>query len=243
MANFALHLPARDLEVLDILARHGQATTGQLTRLLWTDGVADWQGRRARRTLARLANWGLVARTRLPVGGQYGGSRGYLYQPTSAKAKPLSPHMLALTELYVRLVEADRARVLELSDFSPEPECHRTVSGIELKPDATIRISTQGRYRRCFIELDRGTEWAGEIGRKLSAYTSARNLWPEGEVFPAVFFIVQHDLPGREAKRAEDLTGMIQAHPAGQLFNVCRYDQAITALVGTNPPTAIRRPA
>ena len=35
-------------------------------------------------------------------------------------------HTLAVTELYVRLREAERAGTLELLEFEPEPECWRS---------------------------------------------------------------------------------------------------------------------
>ena len=244
MTSFAAPLSLRDLQILDTLDQHHGATSGQLVRLHFADGKAAYRDHRARRTMRRLEAWLLVSATELPSGSSVGGGRGFLYQLSGAKK--ISPrqlrHTLALTELYVRLIEADRAGILELSDVIPEPRCHQTVGPVELRPDDSVRIGVGARYRRCFIELDCGSESGTEIGRKLSAYTTARNLWAKGEVFPHVVFVVQHDLPQREARRAEALTRIIQAHPAGHLFHVCRFDQAITALVGAGPSTAIRRP-
>jgi Replication-relaxation len=247
MTSFAAPLSARDLQILDTLDQHRRATSGQLVRLHFADGLAAYRDHRARRTMLRLEGWRLVSATKLPIGSSIGGSRGFLYRLSSANEKDVNarqlPHTLALTELYARLVEAGRAGILELNDVIPEPRCHQTIGPVELRPDDIIRIGVGTRYRRCFVELDRDSESGTEIGRKLSAYTTARNLWPKDEVFPHVLFVVQHDLPEREARRAEALTRIIQAHPAGHLFRVCRFDQAITALVGAGPSTAIRRPA
>jgi Replication-relaxation len=229
-------LSTRDQAVIETVRRHGQATAGQLQRLHFADGSEASRGPRTRRTLARLTAAGHLLRLVRPLGGFGGGSGAYVYLPPSSRARAADPHRLAVTELHVRLVEWARTDAGELTDFQAEPECHRQVGRVVIKPDGWLRLATGGRGRQVFIELDRGTESGPEIARKLAVYTTAHEAWTE-PVFPLVLFVAWHELPEREQQRQAFLERLIQHHPSRNHFHtaVCGFDQAIPTLVQPEP--------
>src|SRR5918997_1708850 len=68
-------------------------------------------------------------------------------------------HTLAISELYVRLVEINRDGTAELLAFDAEPTCWRRFTGIGgqrvvLKPDASVCLGLGEFEQRAFIELD-----------------------------------------------------------------------------------------
>ena len=111
---------------------------------------------------------------------------------------PFLAHTLAVSELYVRLVEAQRLGTLELASFTTEPACWRRFPGpsggrVTLKPDA-YAVTRLGAYEdHWFIEVDRSTEPASTLMRKCEQY---RRYWQTGTeqaeagIFPRVLFLV-----------------------------------------------------
>src|SRR5262249_36853090 len=84
-------------------------------------------------------------------------------------------HVLAVSDLYVSLVESERNGRLELISFSTEPICWRPFVGpsgarMTLKPDAHLIIGTENRETHAWIELDRATESLAWITQKAKAY-------------------------------------------------------------------------
>jgi len=121
------------------------------------------------------------------------GSSGHVYGLGRAGERILSParryrsrwepgpqflaHTLGTTDLYVRLVDADRAGELELIDFVTEPACWRPFSDFAagpatLKPDAFVVVGLADHEHLAFVELDLGTKGRGAIERR-SPSTSA----------------------------------------------------------------------
>lgn len=216
---------------METLEQYGQATASQIQRLHFADGSPASQGVRMRRTMIRLTVRGHVSRlTSRGVGGTGGGSQGYVYQAARARGRNPDVHTLDISELGVRLHEANRAGVLQLVEAQPEPDCHMDVGGIALEPDLWVRIRVQDRGRRCFVELDRATESAAEISRKLDRYAQAYERWGEG-AFPLVLFVVNHELPARLTQRVQLIQRAVEKHSYGTLFRACALDGAIAALV------------
>jgi hypothetical protein len=234
-------LSARDLLVLATLARVRLATSGQLERLCF----AGLTTRRARQALARLADRRLVARLPRTVGGVRAGSGRFVYTLDVAgrrltgaghRRRPWNlgssflAHGLAVTELYVRLVEADRTGTLTFSDFTGEPSCWRSFAGpgggrVILKPDALVRMQ-QGRFEdRWFIEVDRGTESKPTLARKCETY---RRYWQSGTeqaasgFFPRVLWLAPDD------HRHAQLIDVLSRQPteAWPLFVVTTFAEA-----------------
>ena len=91
-------------------------------------------------------------------------------------------HSLAVTDVYVRLVLAERVGALEVRRFSAEPQSWRICYGpggvrTKLKPDAYVVLAVDGYEDHWFIEVDLGTERAPALGRKCALY---RAYWQSG---------------------------------------------------------------
>jgi hypothetical protein len=209
----AAHLSDRERAVLGSLRRLQVATSAQLERLHFADVTA----RQARAVLASLVERRLIARLPRQVGGVRAGSAGYIYvldvagqrlNPTGGRrvqrpwpvGTPFLAHTLAVSELYVRLMEAERQgqAALRLGEFHTEPACWRSFAApsagrVTLKPDAEVTLGL-GRFEdRWFIEVDRATESRSTLDRKLGCYL---RYWQSGQeqartgIFPKVLWIV-----------------------------------------------------
>lgn len=253
-------LAPRDLAVVETLDNVRLAAATQLERLHFTDGTELANARQCRRALARLTSLRVLSRLHRPIGGVRAGSAGYVYtldvagqRLASASGpaggirirRPWTPstpfvrHTLAVTELYVRLREAESAEPLEVLDFWAEPLCWRRFTGIGgarvvLKPDAFVRLGV-GQYEQAsFVEVDRATQSGPTIARKLTVY---RRYWQTGReqerfgVFPKVVFLVPSEA------RKEALVEVCAAQPseAWPLFQVARFEGALAAMTGGAP--------
>lgn len=231
-------LTERDWQIITTLARVRVATAGQLESLHF----ADVARRRARRRLASLTGRRVLARLPRTVGGPGGGSSGHVYtldvagqrlSELAAGRRPGRPwalgavflaHSLAVTDVYVRLVLAERQGTLTVIRFSGEPKSWRSFFGpgggrVVLKPDAHVVLIVDGDEDHWFLEVDLGTESAPTLARKCNVY---RSYWQsgadeaDGGVFPRVLWLVQDE------RRAEVVRRVIQRQPdeSAQLFDV-----------------------
>jgi hypothetical protein len=245
LAELEASLTDRDRAVLVTLRRVRVATSTQLERLHFTDVTR----RRARQTLAGMVRRRLLGRLPRVVGGVRAGSAGYVYTLDVAGVRIITgeqrrrpwnvgyaflAHSLAVTETYVRLVEAHRLGTLELASYASEPACWRRFAGpgggrVTLKPDAYLVVQL-GKYEdRWFVEVDRGTEPASTIARKCETY---RRYWQTGTeqagsgIFPRVLWLV----PG--IKRHDELVDVFGRQPAEAwpLFTVALFDEAVTCI-------------
>ncbi|MGH2554565.1 MAG: replication-relaxation family protein [Actinomycetota bacterium] len=247
----------RDLLIVQTLGRVRVANARQLQRAHFFSSTPLSNARSSRATLARLARWRVVARLDRRVGGVRSGSAGYVYSldvvgrrllegmrpvGTGRFRRPWTPsatflhHALAVTELYVRLLEAERGGHLEVLTYDAEPDCWRTFTGpggeaVVVKPDAYVRIGVGAFEEHAFVEVDRGTESARALGIKLDRY---RAYWASGreqqgnDVFPRVVWLVP------DAKRHDQLVDVASRQPAEawRLFKVARFEDAVSALAG-----------
>lgn len=183
-------------------------------------------GRQGRRVLARLCESQFLARLERRIGGRRAGSAGYVYRlgpvgqrliahwrgeglPRGRRApEPGSlfvRHTLSITEIFVELIEAERAGVFDLLEFTTEPDCWRIYSDpigsrAYLKPDAFARVAHGAYEDRLFIESDLATEGRGTLKRKCETYVDYLRSGieqAESGVFPRVLWLVP------TAKRAE----------------------------------------
>jgi hypothetical protein len=241
-------LSDRDQAVLATLARVRVASTKQLERLHF----ADVGARRVRQALAGLEQRRLVARLPRTVGGARAGSAGYVYaldvaglrlaRPDRRPGRPWAvgsaflAHSLAVTELYVRLAEEERAGAARVAAFAGEPACWRSFYGpgggrLVLKPDAFVVLRLGGFEDRWFVEVDEGTESLPTIARKCETY---RRYWTSGteqarhEVFPRVLWTATTPARARALVR---VCGQ-QPPEAWQLFMVTTHDEAAGRLIG-----------
>jgi hypothetical protein len=244
LAELDRTLAGRDWAIIATLARVRVATVGQLERTCF----AEVSRRQARQSLASLADRRVVARLPRVVGGVRAGSAGYVYALDVAglrlarpdQARPQRPwsvgtaflaHSLAVTEVYVRLVEHGRTGALRLVEFVAEPGCWRTFFGpgggrLVLKPDAFVVVRLGGYEDRWFIEVDRGTEASTTLARKCEVY---RWYWASGTeqartgVFPRVLWVVPDE------RRYQSLVEVLGRQPAEAwaLFTVATFEQVV----------------
>ncbi|MGH4016826.1 MAG: replication-relaxation family protein [Pseudonocardiaceae bacterium] len=211
-------LSERDLKILRDLAELRLLTGKQLRRLHFPTGDPITQARKARAALKRLSELGVIVRLSRRVGGMRAGSEGFVvglsgwgYAALDLDAesprrhrrvietKPaFQAHVLAVSELYVCLVEHSRSGASDLLEFTGEPGAWRRFGGlggqaVTLKPDAFVRLGV-GEYEiSAFIEQDQDTESLPTIARKLAVYVAYWRTANEQQahgVFPRVWWLV-----------------------------------------------------
>lgn len=254
VAALAAELTVRDQAIVQSLDRLRLASGEQLRRLHFPNGEPT-QPRKARRTLRRLTERRVLVRLDRTIGGERSGSAGFIYAldvagqrlasacgPAGGRRirRPWTPgapyvaHQLAVSELYVRLAEAARGGGLQLLDFWAEPLCWRRFAGLGgartvLKPDAFVRVAAGRLEHLAFVEVDRATQSAPTIGRKLQTYRRYAQAGTEQErwgVFPTVLLLAP-----TEARQAL-LVAVAGAQPAESwpLFRVAAFDDAVDVL-------------
>lgn len=253
LAEVAAALTPTERAVIRSLQRVRLASGAQLVRLHFA--ARPHAAVQARRLLARMVERRLLCALGRRIGGVRAGSSGFVYaldilgqrlaeRPGSPR-RPWNPalaflaHALAVTDLYVGLVEAQRRRHIELLDFAAEPGCWRSFSSLAgaplvLKPDAFVRVGVTDYEDRWFVEVDRGTEAPITLARKGDLY---RHYWQRGVeqerhgVFPRVLFVVPDE------QRKTVVVDVLARQPADawQLFQVVTEDAALRVLCGGRP--------
>ena len=253
-------LGQRDLAILCDLSRVRLLTGRHVQRLHFHDGSPLTQARRSRSTLQRLSEGGWLVRLDRRVGGVHAGSAGFTYA-LSAKGQRLmrergpagggrlrrpwepsinfSDHLLAGSELYVRLRETETAGVIEKLHFDSEPDCWRWWLGpsgerLVLKPDAYVRYG-QGEFEHAlFLEVDMGSQSRNVIRHKGLTYVDYFHTGIEQShlgYFPKVLFVTTNDQ--RRERIVDGLTGVDAEN--WQLFQVQTMDEAFVP-DGRPPP-------
>lgn len=242
-------LSPRALAVIATLFKVRVASVRQLERAHFPD-----QPRTARRVLAELTERRIVARLRRRVGGVRAGSAGHVYgldvvgqylgkqggpAGGSRLRRPWTPgsrfldHALGIAEVYVQLVEQERAGAFDLMAFQGEPECWRSFSRMGapliLKPDAFVRLGYPKEEAWFFIEVDRNTESTRTLAAKAEMY---RAYWNSGQeqdrhgVFPRVLWIVPD-----AARKCELQETLRRIEQGDELFAIATADQLATAVM------------
>jgi hypothetical protein len=136
-------------------------------------------------------------------------------------------HTVAVSEVYVSLVEADRAGRLRLRAFDAEPAWPDGRGGL-LNPDAFAVVGDGRVDRLWWIEVDLGTESLPTVHRKLTAYLDfvrRGQLGPHG-VVPRVLLTtstddrlaaVQREIARLPSPAADLLAAVRDYHVADQL--------------------------
>jgi hypothetical protein len=187
--------------------------------------------------LARLVAWRVLTTLERRIGGVRAGSSGLVYALDSAgvwlsagtdgqgirrselPGVAFVGHTLAVSELYVSLVELGRAEHVELSEFVTEPRSWWPNGlGGWLKPDAYLSLATADYADAWWIEMDMGTEHLPTIRRKVRAYldfAQRGQVGPSG-VMPRVLVSVPDER--RRAAVARVIRGL--PDPAAELMHV-----------------------
>ncbi len=241
-------LSDRERAILQLLVSLAAASGEQLRRLFFPEaGSGRRDNQVARRVLLRLTRRDVLARYTRLVGGNVRGSESYRYRlgPNGQRLaqewgllragrarQPVEPgerflrHRLAVSELYVRLIEAERRGELMVHSFEAEPASWRTFvapfGGTRtLKPDAFLQVALDEELELLwFAELDLGSVSQTTRATQAEAY---RRYWQCGpDVMPRVLWIT---LDPRTAERARDAVRP-EVEPRG-LFVVCTLDDAV----------------
>lgn len=256
----AAELSERDRQILGFVGQTGVASARQIERLAFpATSVSERSelsaARRCRRVLGRLHQDGFLLRLERRLGGVRAGSAGYLYQlgtrgkralQLSGRGRTWEPggrfidHALAVAELHVGLVVAERSGLISQLQICHEPGTWRrftTATGpVTLKPDLLVELTTNsggadGWELRWFIEIDRGTEHLPTVLAKCHTY---EQYWRSGreveqsDIFPKVLWSVS------KAKRAGAIGDAIRHSRTltDELFAVATADQAARVLGG-----------
>lgn len=249
LESIARDLAPLDEEILSFVAGVRLATGGQLTRRFFTsqgDG-----GRAARRALHRLTEWRVLERLPRRVGGIRAGSESFVYCVGVSGARLLAArdervrrlgtpgdryvnHTLTVTELLIRVEEADRNGVLDLIAAETEPQCWRRFTGpggarLVLKPDAFVRIGVGSLEDRWFAEVDLATETSGTLTEKARRYLlhyRSGNEQRSGGVYPRILWMVPDE------RRREQAAAAFARLPQElrRLMVVWRFDEVIQRL-------------
>jgi hypothetical protein len=248
-------LVERDHAVLHQVSELRFVSGVQLTRLHFSgNGSQAADARAARRALLRLVHLNLLARLPRVVGGIRAGSAGFVYclgpagyalavqrgwLPEGRRWRSQTPgtlflhHALAVAELHVQLMEADRAQTIELLELRAEPACWRSYQGrgtpSTLKPDSFVRLGTGDFEFVYFIEIDRATEGSRAIAGKLRQYLDYEASGAERDergVVPLTLWLAP------DQARARVIEDCVQRLPSvsRELFRVALFSEAMTLL-------------
>lgn len=258
LAQLVASLSDRDRQVVRDVVRLRFLTAGQLARLHFA-GIPQptTRVRRVQRSLGRLVEQGLLLRLNRRVGGVRAGSSSYTYAPTAevirlaafldgqgipAARTVYEPgssfvdHCVAGSELFVRLIEAQRAGHVDLLEHQSEPACWRSYlssSGarLSLRPDAFVALGVGELEQRSFVEIDRGTEGTTALRRKLQTYLAYWRSGVEQQAHGVSPRVVWRVLSPR---RQDVLTALITELPATSrsLFVVRQPERMLEALAG-----------
>lgn len=243
-------LGERDWAVARTVGALRLATGAQLERLHFADLPASHRSRTRRKVLKRLTEWRVLVPLERRIGGVRAGSGGLVFALDSAgqwlanldrcaageqpavrrptqPSHPLLAHTLGVAEQYVQLREQERAGVLRLAVFVPEPVCWWPNGiGGRVKPDAYVVVSLGDVVDHYWLEHDEATESLPTIRKKLTAYLDLvrRGQRGPGGIIPRVLVRVP-----TEARR-----GAIQAlvaqlpDPAHKMFRVVTHERTTT---------------
>lgn len=258
LLDLARRLSDRDLELVATVERFRLMQGEQLRRLFFHEISSEaGSARISRRALARLTDHGLLERLERTVGGTRAGSSGHIYAATAAGKRLLDytagrgiashrgsyepsagfvAHTLAISKLYVQLVESERAGIVELAVFETEPSCWRryaTTLGANaiLKPDAHA-ILAAGEYEHAsFVEIDLATAARQAVLAKLRSYLDYYRSGREqalADWFPRVVWLSPNE------RRAAFIGELIRTLPAlgQQLFVWGQLGDALRPLLG-----------
>jgi hypothetical protein len=241
------NLSERDWAVLEDVGRLRLVTSLQLERLHFAELAQPSRSVVRRRVLGRLVRARVLQTLARRIGGVRSGSDGLVFGLDTAGARLLATagrrrteppgerytrHVLAVTELYVALVEQARANGdVQLARFAAEPgSWWPDGQGGAMKPDAYALVASAAHRDSWWLEVDRATESLPTLKRKLLVYLDFYNrgqLGP-GKVMPWVLITVPDD------KRRTRLENLVRRLPGNgeTLFTVALQNEAAAVIMG-----------
>lgn len=252
LSRLQASLSDRDRQVLTTVSELRLATSRHLEALHYVDAATPLTAaRKARRSLQRLVDLGLLRRLDRQIGGLHAGSAAFIYALTDRGQRvlelpgqrrrslepswPFIAHTLAIADLVVVLHTACREQDRPLLAIETEPAAWRGWTNLgggreTLKPDLYVSLAARDDELRWFIEVDRGSEHRPALLRKCRAYQSYYEAGVEQTregVFPRVAWHVP------DPARADQLRDIIASERSltSALFLVLTPDEAIAALL------------
>jgi hypothetical protein len=208
LAALASELSERDWAVLRDVAGHRFLTTKHVERLHFTHHTtATSAARTCRQVLQRLRQLRVLHSLDRRVGGIRAGSASYVWTTGPVGRRLLDSvdnsgrarrhqepserflqHALAIADVHLALVEADRRRELELLRVELEPACWRPYTAAAgnravLQPDLAITTGAGEFEDAWFLEVDLGNEHLPTLLRKCELYQTYRLTGIEQERF------------------------------------------------------------
>ncbi|WP_035941647.1 replication-relaxation family protein [Frankia sp. CcI6] len=224
--------------IVDFVRQFRHVSSVQVRRVVFgqdRSGHPSYQGSqngqevRCRRALQRLEERRVIRTIAPPVRFGQLTTNGTYYQLAKGRAAKADDHTVAVAELYVRLVEEQRAGRIAGFEFTRTPASRIRGGGTVLEPDARTlvrRLTPTGIFRLTWhVEVDLDSEYT-EIREKIRRYTVIAADWPG--TFPPVLFLVP------DAGRARYIQTQIADVPAQyhELFRVELLDEAMAVLRG-----------
>lgn len=258
LSELARLLSERDLAVLNLIYQHRFLTTRQVQGFHFntpTHTTNQSGSRICRRVLLRLEQHGLLERPIRRVGGLQAGSASSVWMLSStgqrlrnfragvgAVGRVREPgerfvlHYLAIADTHLAVVEAARAKQLELLTVQIEPACWRSYTGLGgsaelLKPDLYAVTATGEFEDHWFIEVDRATESIPTLIKQCRQYEAYRHNGTEQAetgLFPLVLWVVPDEQ--RTAKLQQALAIARDLDIA--LFRITTPDRLIATVTG-----------
>lgn len=263
LRELADELSERDRSLLAALRTVRVLSGAQAERLLFAEIAEGARGRIRRRVLGRLVAARLVETLERRVGGVRAGSGGLVYalglsgqrlldldgvghgqrrRPAYTPGPLFLAHALAVSEVYVSLVELARGRPeLDVRQFAVESAARFEPpdSDAVLRPDALAVLASSDVEDIWWLEIDRGTESLPRLAEMLRRYlTFAESGVPgPGGVVPRVLVSVTSE------ERARAVRGLTRRLPplASELFVICR-EPDIAAVLASELLGEVRRP-
>lgn len=253
LSELMVGLTGDGTRILRLLDDFHYAYGSQLQRLFFTGGTHEAKTRARNRALALLVRECLVYRSpRQPLPGKQHGEAEHIYGLTHPGQRVMNElrkterpyrsinrttahftHALAVTELHVQLVEAERVGLIELIQSQGEPACHRRF-GLRkvLKPDAyTLFRTVRGGQKlevAWFIEVEHSRQGETATIAKLHTYRDyMEHLDPDTGLMPKVIFVAF-------TKRHRDhLERLLDRNTAGyrDVFEVSEMQHATRTMV------------
>lgn len=230
----------RDCSILDSLKKYRFMTSDHIKRLHFRDGSTDNANlRAANRAMKKLQEYGLVTHLDRRIGGLHAGSSALIWHLTEAgdrflrlghderRKRYTTPswafvgHILAVTELAVKIMESSFNDGITALELEVEPKCWRKYSGywktIELKPDMYLVLRDDNCQCYYYIEVDLGTESLPKLLKKCQVhvdYASIGNdLKRTDNITPVVVWIMP------DQQRAYALKEQIKKNLTGSMAN------------------------
>ncbi len=252
------HLIERDYQLLHDVDVYRLLTSRQIQRLSFDPHHPTplASARACNRALARLRHLGVINALQRRIGGARAGSAGYVWHiaaagervlrsldpnPTKGRRNYREPsrhfvdHTLAVAQLALQVIEADRAGQLKITDLQTEPASWQTSlsphgTTLTLKPDLRL-VTTNGDYEdHWFLEADLATEHLPVIVRQCTAYQTYRETGryqTSHGLFPAVVWIV----PTEHRRVSVSARILAEAQLDVELFTVITADQLPSLLL------------